>query len=157
MPAELVAGIHLWWDTESKSRSKSAVGKGPYNKENNNLENWTHNIIQHFRNRARNMVVALEVRCFIYFLDYFSNYKHEAYEAICLWCCISLDPFDIGIAQKYLLKIATLTLYRSLQQPDIFHILRQCISLIYLNFYLRYGYPFLCKQPSYQYIISEVF
>ena len=80
-----------------------------YNKENNNLESSILNTIKHLRNAARNMGISLEFWCFIYF-NYFSSDKDKPYETICLWFSISLTTSEICIAQKYLLKIAILTL-----------------------------------------------
>ena len=66
------------------------------------------------RNGARNMAISLEIWCFIYF-NYFSIHKHKPYETICFWFGISLTPFDIRIAQKYLLKMRlSIGLYNNL-------------------------------------------
>ena len=82
---------------------KLTVGLSSYNKDNN-LESLILNTIKHIRNEAWNMANSLEIWCFIYFI-YFSIHKHKPYETICSWFTISRTPFNICIAQKYLLKM----------------------------------------------------
>ena len=119
---------------------KLTVDLSPYNKENNNLEYNNLNTIKYIRSEAWNKAISLEVRCFIYF-NHFSIHKDKPYETIYLWFSISLTPFNIHIAQKYLLKIG-LSRGPYIEEPDITHILWQYILLTYLNFIFKLWVPF---------------
>ena len=107
--SQCLADVHWisgWYILVMKpnSRLKLTVGLNPYGKEKNNLESLILNTIKHIRNGEWNMGISLEVWCFIYF-NYLNIHKHKPYETICLWYSISLTPFNIRIAQKYLLKM----------------------------------------------------